>query len=72
MVSGGFLSGSYKFVDIVSDCSPKYQYSLVEFPMRGVYHASIIAAHIGWGGIVGGFAAATAPISIPTYIWINR
>lgn len=37
-----------------------------------VYHTSRIAGHAGWGAAIGGFTAATAPLSIPGYIYWKK
>ena len=33
------------------------------------YHTTRVAGHAGLGAFVAGFVAATAPLSVPLYIW---
>lgn len=72
-ISGGTLSGFKKATEICYEKPVKYDYPALEVPIRGVYQSSRIAGHAGWGSVIGGLSAATAPISIPCYIfWKNK
>ena len=67
-VSGALISGFDKISDICDEPTPKYKNAFIERPIRGVYHASRVSGYSGWGAFIGGFTAATAPVSIPLYI----
>jgi hypothetical protein len=72
-LSGGFLSGINKASNIIFLENNNDEPLFFEIPIRCMYHASRIAFHAGVGSVAGGITAATAPISIPAYIWwMNR
>jgi hypothetical protein len=72
-LSGGFLSGVDKAGNIIFLENSTHEPLFFEIPIRGMYHASRIAFYTGVGSVAGGITAATAPISIPAYIWwMNR
>lgn len=68
-LSGGIISGCDKIGDIFYENQPVYSMPLIEKPIRCVYHTSRVAAHASWGSIIGATVAATAPISIPLYMY---
>ena len=63
------MSGVSKCIDISGEKAPIYTHPFIERPISIVYQASRVAAHTGWGASIGGFTAATAPVSIPLYIY---
>jgi len=72
-VSGGALSGIRKMGEICGEPTPVYTNPDLEVPIRGVYQTTRIAGHAGWGSAIGGITAASAPLSIPLYIyWKNQ
>jgi len=68
-LTGGLRSGWRKIRNISCENDPMYVYPELERPIRAVYHLTRITAMTGWGSAIGGFAAATAPITISVYIW---
>jgi hypothetical protein len=66
---GGLSSAVMKEEQISSEPKVTYKNEVVERPIRFVYHASRVAGYAGWGAGIGGFTTATAPVSIPAYIY---
>jgi hypothetical protein len=70
-LSGGFLSGLIKINEI--PYVKKHTKPEISIDIECIYQTSPIAVHAGVGSVIGGITAATAPISIPAYIWwMNR
>lgn len=67
--TGGLISGCDKIGEITFEKEPEYVYPLIERPIRVVYHTTRVAGHAGWGAGIGGFTAATAPVTIPFYMY---
>jgi hypothetical protein len=66
----GAIRSSYdKVQEIQKEAKPVYKNDTIERPIRGVYQATRVAGAAGFGGAVAGFVAATAPISIPAYMY---
>jgi hypothetical protein len=66
---GGISSATLKIQEIGSEPKVEYKNKTLETPIRFTYHASRVAGHAGFGSAVGGITAATAPVSIPLYVW---
>jgi len=68
-ISGAFISAYDKIDDISKEKEPNYKNKTAERPIRIVYHTSRVAGFAGLGAFCGGGVAATAPISVPLYIY---
>jgi hypothetical protein len=66
---GGFSSAALKVGQIGREPSVEYKNETLETPIRFTYQTTRVAGHAGFGAAVGGITAATAPISIPLYIY---
>lgn len=72
-VGGAIFAGGRKVWQISNEKSYTVQNEWIDPPLRCVYHTSRVAASTGWGGGVGGLAAATAPLAVPLYmLWLKR
>ena len=68
-VVGGLSSGYMILSEICNEPKIKYKNKFIEVPLRFTYQTSRVGAHVGWGSFIGGFTAATAPVSIPVYLY---
>lgn len=66
---GGCASALLKISEISDEPKTVYKNKTVEIPIRFTYQVSRVASHAGFGAAIGGFTAATAPVTIPFYIW---
>jgi hypothetical protein len=66
---GGISSATLKFKEISDEPKVQYKNQTLETPIRFTYQASRVAGHAGFGAAVGGITAATAPVSIPLYMY---
>lgn len=71
--SGGAVSsGLYKFSQILQEPHRDMSNPIIDYPLTTTYHMTRLAFWTGAGATIGGIAAATAPISIPAYMYYKK